>query len=391
MALTQLALYNSALQLIGERRLNSLVEDQESRHELDAVWNLNAVNYCLEQVRPRFAAKTAKLESPIDSDQQQLGDVFILPNDFITMVELYSDATLDQPIGRYVQEGNTIICDYSVIYLRYISSVPATNFDNWSPTFSRVVAAYLASEVAERLNSDSKATVYEIFTSRRDTAIEVDSWREPAQRAKAKQTTLTESWLNIYNDALLLLGIDRIIDVNDDSRARSILDTAINADLVGTVLEDIGWHWAITSDKLAYDPSLEPEWGFQRAYRKPIDLHRFDGIWADEYFRTPIKEYQDEGDIIFCDVDEIFIQYVSKEFLYTPEDWKPSFRRFIAARLAYDTCHILNGDKDHVNKVYEKREREIKAIDAQQSPMHIIRAGNWTRSRFTGVTNRGRP
>lgn len=391
MALTKLALYNSALQLIGERRLNSTSDDQESRYELDSIWDLGAVSYCLEQVRPRFATKTAKLTAPSTTTQHELGDVFTLPSDYVTMVQLYSDAKLDQPIARYIEEAGTISCDYDTVYLRYVTNAYASDFDKWSPAFTRLVSAYLAVELAERLNSDVKETVYAQYDKRLQTAIQTDSWREPQVRAKQAQTTLSDSWLTIYNDALLILGLDRIVDVNDDSLRRSVLDTAINADLVGSVLEDIGWHWAITSNKLTYDPSLEPEWGYQYAYRKPLDLHRFDGIWHDEYFRSPIKDYQDEGDIIYCSVQQIFIQYVSSDFLYTPEDWKPSFRRFIAAKLAYDTYQLLGGDKERVVATYEQREREMKSIDAQQSPQHILRSGSWTNARFRGLTSRGRP
>lgn len=392
MAVDQLSLYNNALQLIGQRRLNTLTDDQESRYELDAIWDLEPASYCLELVKPRFASKTVKLNSSSVSVEHDLDNVFDLPGDFVVIVELYSDSKLDQPITRYIDEDRTIACEYDTVYLRYISNANATIYTKWSPTFTRVVASYLAHELAERINSDEKENALAQFDKRVGIAREVDSANEPELRSKASTTTLTPSWLRIYNDALLILGLTKITNVNDDSHRRSTLDTAIDADLVATVLEDIGWHWAITSDKLSFDPSLEPEWGYRYAYRKPTDMHRFDGIWYDEFFRSPIKQYQDEGDIIFCEVTEIYIQYVSSEFIFNPEGWTASFRRYIAAKLAYDAgASIAGGDVKRAAEVMMKRKSEVLSIDAQQSPPHILTAGNWIRSRTRGRPDRRRP
>lgn len=390
MAVSKLGIYNGASQLIGERRLNTLMDDTEHRYELDSIWELGAVNYCLEQVKPTFATRTLKLESTTPSDEHDLDNVHTLPSDFVAIVELYSDSKLDQPLMRYINDGSTISCEYTTVYLRYISSSVVDNYTNWSASFVNVLTVYIATELAERLNSDSKELLLQQYDSRLKKALELENQKEPSLRSKPTSVTLTQTWLNIYNDALLILGLERLTDVNGDSNSRSVIDTAINSGLVETLLENKGWQWAIKSEKLTHDPSLESEWGYRYSFRLPSDVHRFDGIWYDEYFSSPIKGYEQENNIIFTDVTECYIQYVSKSYLKNPDGWRPSFKRYVAAKIAYDTYTVLGGDKERVLATYDQREREALSIDAQQSPPHILTTGNWVRQRRSSLVNRDR-
>lgn len=388
----RLALYNNALTLLGLDRLQSTDQATEARYTLDDIWYLNAVRFCAEIVKPKFATKTVTLSGPTASTTHALSNTFTLPADYVDTVAVYADAELDQPINRFIQEGQTLSCDYSVVYLRYLSSTSLDNMLIWSPNFSRLVALYLAKQFAERSPTDSTRDFAAEFDALAQQAAVTEGGKDPAIRANAPTTTLTSAWLNIYNDALLILGESKITSVNDDSERRAILDTAIDADLVATALEDIGWYWAITSDKLTADPSLEPEWGYRYAYRLPDDMHRFDGIWYDEYFRNPIKQYSQEQDILFCEVDQVYIQYVSSNYIHTPEDWKPTFRRYIASLLAYNVRPGFPGaDRQHVKEEYDTRKREMYSLDAQQSPPMVLTQGTWSRSRLVQGRNRGRP
>jgi len=395
MAINQLSLYNNALQLIGERRLPSLDDtvQTETRNELDAIWNFDTFGYCAQQCKPRFATNTILLESTGDTVPHDLNTTHELPDDFICIVDIYSDAELTQPVSRYLYEGNFLYTDYPAVYLRYISNTSVNLFERWTPLFARVVSSFLAKELAERIYPNTYEKLMGIYETR------VEEFKQnDTQLPRPKQTTtsLTPVWLRIYNDALMILGQLKITNVNDDSHRRSILDTSVDSELVSTILEDIGWHWAITSRRLNNDPSLEPEWGYRYAFRLPDNLHRFDGVWYDEYMKVPVREYMDEDGILFCSDQEIFIQYVDSRFITDPESWTASFRRFVASKMAYDVCNdvslnLSNIQKQHVMSVYDKREREIKAIDAQQSPPLILTQGNCLRSRYQDRSDRNRP
>ena len=392
MALDKLGIYNNALQLIGERKLSSISENREPRRLLDSAYDFGAVNYCIEIVKPSFSRKTIKLTSSNPSASHDLDNVFDLPADWISTVDVYSDSRLDQPISRYINEDRTIACEFDTIFVRYASSDSAEVFTKWSPSFAHVVSTYLAREISTRLTPEEYDILDAKFGNRVEAALNIEKTKEPQRRSKASTTSLTQKWINIYNDALLIMGLEKITDGNDDSFRRSTLDTAIDADLVEAALEDIGWHWALKSVKSLHNPSLEPDWGYSRAHDKPADMHRLEGVYYDEYFQRPLKTYLDEGEVFFTDEDEIFLQYVSSDFHNDPDGWSPSFRRLIGARLAKDCYMTLNHKAmNKVESEFDKRESAAKSIDVMQSPPRLIAEGSWVRSRNQGRSQRRRP
>jgi hypothetical protein len=392
MALDKLKVYNNALILVGERTLTSLTENREPRRLLDSSFDFDAINYCLEIVKPVFSRKTIKLTNSVPSVNHDLDNVFTLPSDWIATVDVYSDSRLDQPITRYINEDRTIACEYDTVFVRYTSSDNAEVYTKWSPAFALVVSTYLAREISTRLVPAEYETLNEKFSERIEAALNIESTKEPRQRSKASTSTLSLKLLNIYNDALQLMGLEKITDNNDDSHRRSVLDTSIDADLVEATLEDIGWHWALKSILSNFDPALEPEWGWDRGHKLPDDLHRLEGVFHDEFFQRPLKTYLDEDGILFTDFDVIYIQYVSSSFLIGPDNWSPSFRRLIAARMAKDAYMVLAPESaNRVEAEFEKRESAAKSIDAMQSPPRLIAEGSWVRARNTGRSQRRRP
>ena len=191
MAIDKLGIYNDALLLIGQRKLASITEARESRYLLDSAWDLGAVDYCLEIVKPVFSRITVNLNSSVTSSNHDLDNVFQLPNDWVSTIDVYSDSRLDQPINRYINEDKTIACEYSSIYVRYVSNTNGTGYAQWSPAFTRVVTAYLAREIALRLSPEDLAALDDTFTDRVEAAIGIESKKEPQQRSKPSTTTLT--------------------------------------------------------------------------------------------------------------------------------------------------------------------------------------------------------
>lgn len=393
MAVDKLALYNNALLLIGQRSLSSLTEDREPRHLLDAAYDLDAIEYCLEVVKPVFARKTAVINSVTPSAQHDLDNVHTLPSDYIAVVGVYSDSKLDQEINRYIIEAGTLACEYQTIYLRYVSTDPVTTFTYWSPSFTRVVSAYLAREISIKLNPDKTEAMNALLAERIGAAAELDAQNEPQLRASVSTNTLTNEWRQIYNDALIIMGLDEITTNTDDSNRRTKLDRVLDSGLVADLLEDTGWIFSITSTKSQYDPSVEPAWGYRRAHQKPDDMHRIDGIFYDEYMEKPLKAYKDEGDWIFTDQDEYYLQYVSTDWLVNPSAWPTYFKRLVAGRMANDASPSLrNEGADYrvANEIYEKRKSSAMSNDTMQSPPRKLARGSWAGSRYNG-RSRNRP
>ena len=393
MAVSKIQLYDNALLLLGQRKLTGLTEEREPRYLLDDAYDLDATAYCLEVTRPSFASKTVKLDNPAVSAVHDLDSVHALPADFITIVRVYSDAKLDQPISRYFIEANTLVCEYDTVYLRYTSDDHVAAFTDWSPSFTRVVSAYLAREICIKVNPKEYDTISNLFLDRVEVVKGLEAEKEPAERSSATTVTLTNEWRKIYNDALFIMGLDEITSNTDDSNRRTKLDRALDAGIVSSLLEDIGWTFALTSTESTYTPSVEPAWGYSRAHAKPNDMHRLDGIYQDEYMQFPLKHYMDEDGYFFTDEDTFYIQYVSDSWLATPSSWPTFFKRLVAAKMAADTALSLRGegsDPDKADATFAEREGGAKSNDAMSSPPRMLARGKWGRARYTGG-NRGRP
>ena len=393
MAVDKLSLYNNSLTLIGQRTLTGLTEDREPRYLLDAAYDLDAIAYCLEIVQPVFSRKTIKLNSVTPSAQHDLDNVYTLPDDYISTFKVYSDSKLDQPIARYIIEGNTLSCEYETIYLRYISTDSVSSFDNWSPSFSHVVSAYLAKEVSVKLAPAKTEEISTLFLDRIDATKALDLDREPVERSSGTTNTLTNDWRHIYNDALLIMGLEEITANTDDSNRRTKLDRTLDAGIVSELLEDTEWTFATTSTKSQYDPSVEPAWGYQRAHAKPDDMHRIAGLFYDEYMQQPLKLYTDEGNFFFTDQDEFILSYITTDFLINPSNWPAYFKRLVASKMANDAAPSLKkegADLDNSIAQYERRRSSSMSNDAMAAPPRKIANGKWAGSRFKG-NYRGRP
>jgi len=391
MAVTKLALYNNALITLGQRVLSSESEAREPRYVLDAIWNMGAVDYCLELVKPRFATRTSKLTSSTASSQHDLDNVYSLPSDYIATVGVYSDAELTQEITRFIVEGSTLACDYATVYLRHVYS--GASYATWPASFAQVVSAYLASRAAVKIDPTKLEAATVTFTEATKAAIALEEERESKDRSPQITGTLTATWRHIYNDALLILGQEKLTTGTEDTLARTVLDTVVDAQVIEDMLEETGWIFALTSNKITYDPSAEASFGYTRAHAIPTTMHRLDGIYQDERMQSPLRDYKEEEQYWHCDLDTIYVQYVDNTYLSSPNLWPAYFRRLVAAKLAKDAAPRLRGQgADLVLAESEYRARRYEALNnsAVASPPKILAIGNWVGARWR-QGYRGRP
>jgi hypothetical protein len=390
-AVTKLQLYNDALRINGDRKLASETEARESRFRLDDVYNFGAIDYCLEITKPRFASLVDKLTVSTTNTEYGFANTFALPDDYLAMVGLFSDAGLDEPVTRFIEQGRTLATDHDTVYLRYTSKTAGAVLASWPPSFARLVSAYLAKEVAPRIRPDAIGSTLANFENEKQAFLTTDATEETRQRSKPVTATLSPEWLGIYNDALFILGQPQLISINDDSERRAVLDSALSQSVVEFHLEDTAWKFALTSDKISYNPSVEPSWGYRYAFDKPEKLLRIDGVFYDEYLSNPLKAYSDEGDYLFSDVTTLYFQYISNSTLSQPSTWPAYFRKVISAELAFACVDVLGGDVRKAAMVLESRVSSAKSNDAMQSPPRVLAAGNWVRSRTSNGSSRGRP
>jgi hypothetical protein len=187
---TQLGLYNSALRILGERKLASLSENREPRRLLDDVWGdgstEGAVKYCLEMGQWTFASRVVMIDySPSVEPPFSYLRAFDQPTDMVRVTGIYEDADCVTPLLRYADERHFWFANLDIIYASYVSNDMEYGADMglWPETFAKLVEAYLAKEIASNLTQgDSKVALAErIWKQRKLEANSIDAMNKPTR------------------------------------------------------------------------------------------------------------------------------------------------------------------------------------------------------------------
>jgi hypothetical protein len=208
------------------------------------------------------------------------------------------------------------------------------------------------------------------------------------------------SRLSLYNDALLLVGERSLDTLNDNVEPRRLLDQAWNSDAVNACLEEAQWQFAMRTVQIDYDPGITPPFGYQYAFDKPTDWVLTSAVSNDEFFTTPVTRYVDEAGFWYCDINPLYVRYVSNDSSYGSDmsKWPRSFSDFVAAHLATKIVLKLTKDDGKLalfinpqNPQHSIRGRALlnaKSRCAMSGPVQFPATGDWSRSRTRG-SNRG--
>lgn len=150
---SKLGLYNSALLIIGERKLASLSEPREPRRALDDAWD-DAVAYCLEMGFWNFAMRAVQADhSASVTPAFGYTYAFAKPEDFIRTYALGSTETFDPPLLTVVDEPNYWYANIDPLYAKYVSNDTAYGMDLslWSESFADYVSIRLANKTCKRI------------------------------------------------------------------------------------------------------------------------------------------------------------------------------------------------------------------------------------------------
>jgi len=177
---------------------------------------------------------------------------------------------------------------------------------------------------------------------------------------------VTTSRLSIYNGALEKIGERRI-----------------------ACLEQGQWKFAMRAQMLDYDTALTTEFGYRRGFTKPSDWVATSAVCADEYYNTPVTRYRDEVGVVWCDLDRIYVRFVSNHADYGLDlsRWPASFTEYVKTYFASRICLKATGDKELTLAFVKDRglvhQAHLTAVnrDAQNDPPKFPAAGNWVLSR----------
>lgn len=202
--------------------------------------------------------------------------------------------------------------------------------------------------------------------------------------------------LKLYNAALLEIGERRLVALTDDVEARHTLDEVWQSgDLVNYLLQQGYWNFASRTIELTYNPSIEPPFGYKRAFDKPSDIVRTAMLCRDAYFRYPERRYEDEAAYWFADVDTLYVQYISNDSAYGNDMslWTPAFVRWVEVYLASRVCERLTQNSSKAKDLREAADPaskrptlliDARSKDAMDEAAMIPNRGSWTLSRRQG-------
>lgn len=192
--------------------------------------------------------------------------------------------------------------------------------------------------------------------------------------------------LLLYNNALLDVGERTLASLTENREPRRLLDLAWDTGAVAWCLERGQWNFAMRSSKLDYSPSVEPTFGYRRAFNKPVDWVRTAGVASDEYMRMPLINYIDEASFWFADLDTIYVRYVSSDNEYGMNfgGWPQTFQKLVSGYLAEEICSKLTQDEARIARVNKDLKRfllEAKSNDAEDEATQFAPPGTWTTAR----------
>ena len=174
------------------------------------------------------------------------------------------------------------------------------------------------------------------------------------------------SQIGIYNLALVPLGVDRVLDPNEETEhARKCNE------LYPYMRDDelSGHPWNFATERVACALTTDTVlYGYTYAYQKPSDSLRIIEIETHE------DAYKVVGDKIYTDVTTLYVEHIKQ--VTDTELFSPAFKSLLGARLKYELCFSLTGSRTMTTELYESLRQErkrAKSIDAQEgTPTNIF-------------------
>lgn len=192
--------------------------------------------------------------------------------------------------------------------------------------------------------------------------------------------------LKIYNGALSIIGERQLASLTEERESRRQLDLIWDDDGVIGCLEAGQWYFAMRSQKITYDPSIQPDWGYQFVFDVPSDHVRTCALCQDEFFSTPLLEYKEEANFWYANLQTIYVRFVSSDTSYGLDMslWPASFVQFVKADFASQIVLKISADKDKQKEAVAWRAlqlKEAKSLAAMADATIFPAQGGWSRAR----------
>jgi hypothetical protein len=208
----------------------------------------------------------------------------------------------------------------------------------------------------------------------------------------------TATRLSIYNGACSIIGERQLMTLTENRESRRALDDVWDRGGVNTCLSNGLWNFASRGIQWDYDPSFTPPFGYQCVFEHPADWVRWMMVCTDPYFQQPLLQCSDEGQFFYCDLQRIWVKYVSNDpnFGMNLAAWPDNFQRYVEAYFAESIAVRLTGDEAKRKGAEAKRDdflKKAKSTDAMNESTALLPAGTWRQARHgrRNTVERGNP
>lgn len=199
------------------------------------------------------------------------------------------------------------------------------------------------------------------------------------------------SKLTLYNGALTLkLGERKLSSLSENRKPRHDLDLAWDKGAIDFCLSKGSWNFAKRSQKLEASVSIEPSFGYAYAFEKPSDWVSTAAICTDEFFSTPLLQYEDEAGVIYCNYSEIYVKFISNDSSYGGDysKWTVAFVDYVETYLAYQVCESITQGatkKKDLEKDLKRILLTAKNLNSKDNPTKFPAPGSWINARVNNT------
>ena len=199
---------------------------------------------------------------------------------------------------------------------------------------------------------------------------------------------MTTDQLALYNIATAAVGEREIGSLTEDREPRMMLDRiwSRGKGAVWYGLEQGYWNWAMRAVRIDAETSIDPEFGYTKAFALPEDFIRLNMISSDERFGYPLTDYELEVGHIWCEVDPLYVRYVSDHVDYGRDfgKWPETFNMWLGSWMGSQIAPRLTKEIDLkvLRKEVNKLLVDARSKDAQMEPPRWPPLSSWAQARL---------
>jgi len=194
--------------------------------------------------------------------------------------------------------------------------------------------------------------------------------------------------LGVFNLCLLELGERPLSSLSEARPPRYALDAVYDGALL-YALEQGLWNFGMRAQEIAYDPNIDPAFGYDYALEKPSDLVRLNTLTTDAAGLMPLEEYADEAGYWYANSDAVYTTYVSNNASYGLDLtlWPATFERYFVLLLAERICSRETASESKLERLKRDCKKALidaRSKDAMAGPNYFRDKSNWLRARNSG-------